>query len=316
MNRGATLVRLVLAVLSAIGATLGTAALGRAAVGTARGQRLDQLVLTAAQADDSLLSRVVFPVLNTVTVPVVLIALAIAAALALLQRRPFMALHIVVLVAGAALTSQVIKHVLVDRTVLAEGLEVTPNSYPSGHTTIAAAVAVAVTLASPRHVRSPVALVAAAWTAIAGIGTIAGGWHRPSDVIGALLVVAAWSSLVLAVDALIALAHTSRGAREDTAEGTGVDSSSPRARRRGRGAITVLLAAAAAGLPIGAWLLAQVPTPLDLSAPSAQSTAYAATALIVSGAVCLLLAWVLLLHIPEMRCLPGAPQEHGAVRVR
>lgn len=166
-------------------------ALAQAAVTTARGQRLDQLVLTAAQHDTGPMTRIVFPALNTVTVPVIVGAMLVALAMAVLRRRPALILHLVVLMAGAAATSQVVKHLILDRHALAGGIDVTPNSFPSGHTTLAAAVAVALTLASPRAARGIVALIGAAWTAMAGIGTIAGGWHRPSDVLGALLVVAA-----------------------------------------------------------------------------------------------------------------------------
>lgn len=205
MTRGAITLRLLGALLACAGSVGACWALAKAAVHTARGQRLDQLVLTAAQNDAGPMTRIVFPVLNTVTVPVIVAAIIVAVVLTLLQRRASMVVHLVVLVAGAAATTQIVKHLVIDRTALASGLDVTPNSFPSGHTTLAAAVAVALMLASPRHVRSLVALLGAAWTAVAGIGTIAGGWHRPSDVLGALLVVGAWTFLVLAVDAVLAM---------------------------------------------------------------------------------------------------------------
>ena len=205
MTRGAIALRLLGALLASAASIAACWALAKAAVHTARGQRLDQLVLTAAQNDTGPMTRIVFPVLNTVTVPVIVAAILVAVVLALLQRRASMVVHLVVLVAGAAATTQVVKHLVIDRTALAPGLDVTPNSFPSGHTTLAAAVAIALMLASPRHIRSLVALLGAAWTAVAGIGTIAGGWHRPSDVLGALLVVGAWTFLVLAVDAVLAM---------------------------------------------------------------------------------------------------------------
>lgn len=300
MSRGAIWLRLLLALLGAAAGAAGCAALARAAVGTARGQRLDQLVLSAGQNDTGPLSRVVFPVLNTVTVPVVIAALVVAALLALLQRRLATVLHIVVLVGGAAATTQILKHLVIERASLADGLEVTPNSFPSGHTTIAAAVAVALTLAAPHHVRSAVAIISAAWTGIAGIGTIAGGWHRPSDVLGALLVVAAWSSAVLAVDAIIALlaAHRARAGAAAPPPGLPVHRP-PRTGRR------VLASLGIVGVVGGVLVLAQVPTPLELADRSAQMFAYAGSAAALAGAACCLLAWVLLLHVPAARALPA-----------
>ncbi|MGP9695298.1 phosphatase PAP2 family protein [Brachybacterium sp. AOP25-B2-12] len=339
MSRRALVLRIVLALLAAIACAIGVVALAHGAVGTARGQRLDQLVMTAARGDTGVMAKIVFPVLNTVTVPVIVVAILLAAVLALAQRRASMIVHIVVLVGGAALSTQLLKHVIVDRTSLADGLDVTPNSYPSGHTTMAAAVAVALTLASPRHVRSLVALLGAAWTAIAGIGTIAGGWHRPSDVLGGLLVVGAWSYLVLAADAVIeivrhgpggALTGTSQASArhrpepegQDGMPGAAPDGRSPRHAPRtdparahpprpdtsGAGAlgIGILGAAAVLGLGIGTLCLTGVPTPLDLDDPGSQTLAYAATVLIIAGAASALLCWLLVVHIPTLSGPPPA----------
>ena len=53
------------------------------------------------------------------------------------------------LVVGANITTQVVKHVLVaPGEALGPGIEVTPNSFPSGHTTLAATAMIAVVLAS------------------------------------------------------------------------------------------------------------------------------------------------------------------------
>lgn len=336
MRRRALVLRAVLALLASLACAAGVVSLAHAAVGTARGQRLDQLVMTAAREDTGVMSKVVYPVLNTVTVPVIIVALLLAAVLALAQRRASMIVHIVVLVGGAALSTQLLKHVVLDRTSLAEGLDVTPNSYPSGHTTMAAAVAVALTLAAPRHVRSIVAVLGAAWTAVAGIGTIAGGWHRPSDVLGGLLVVGAWSYLVLAADAVIEIVrhgsvedheagHVSRTAghplpvpqrgedhlRDVDESLTGPAPGIPRTPRpdtSGTGAlgIGILGAAAVLGIGVGILCLSGVPTPLDLHDAHSQGLAYAATIAIVAGAASTLLCWLLVVHIPTLSGPPPA----------
>lgn len=313
MTRAAISVRLFGAILATALCAVACWALARAAVGTGRGQRLDQLVLSAGQNDTSPLAKVVFPVLTTVTVPVIVVALLIAGIVALLQRRSSMAVHLVVLVAGATLTTQVLKRLVILREVLVPGVEVTPNSFPSGHTTVAAAVAVALTLASPRRLRSVVAIGGAAWTAIAGIGTIAEGWHRPSDVLGALLVVGAWTFLVLAVDALLALLRVGAEDREPaTSAPAGADPDRPvLAVRPAGGAAAILLGALGIlGLALGVLALSGVPTPLDLDSRPDQELAYAATVLVVSGTTCALMAWVLVVHIPAV------PRQHRDGRVR
>lgn len=318
MTRAALILRMVLALLACAVCAAGTALLAAAAVGTARGQRLDQLIVTAAREDTSPLVRVVFPVLNTVTVPVVVVALAVATIVALIQRRTSMALHLVVLVAGAIATTEILKHVVVTRSALAADIDLTPNSFPSGHTTTAGAVAVAVTLASPRQVRSVIALVGAAWTALAGIGTVAGGWHRPSDVLGALLVVGAWTFLVLAVDAAMATVRAfPQGSDhlEDSEAAREAELHVLPVHRGARAAILVLGLAAVAGLALGAVLLAGVPTPLDLADAAAQVRAYRASMLLLAGASSALVGGALALHVPAA-VRTAVPRRGDPIRVR
>ncbi len=318
MTRATLTLRMVLALLACAVCAAGTALLAAAAVGTARGQRLDQLIVTAAREDTSPLVRVVFPVLNTVTVPVVVVALAVAMIVALIQRRTSMALHLVVLVAGAIATTEILKHVVVTRSALAADIDLTPNSFPSGHTTTAGAVAVAVTLASPRQVRSVIALVGAAWTALAGIGTVAGGWHRPSDVLGALLVVGAWAFLVLAVDAAMTTVRASAQGSDRLEDSEAAREAERRVlpvHRGARAAILVLGLAAVAGLALGAVLLAGVPTPLDLADAAAQTRAYRASMLLLAGASSALVGGALALHVP-VAVRRAVPRRGDPIRVR
>lgn len=59
------------------------------------------------------------------------------------------------------------------------------NSFPSGHTTAAASVGVAISLVVPPSSRRGIGLLGVLWTAAVGIGVVVAGWHRPSDAIGA-----------------------------------------------------------------------------------------------------------------------------------
>ncbi|WP_022885630.1 phosphatase PAP2 family protein [Glaciibacter superstes] len=103
---------------------------------------------------------------------------------------------------AAAATTQILKYVVFDRPDLGvEGFA--DSSFPSGHTTVAAASALAVFLVSSPRARPAVAGWGAAFTVLAGVSTLANQWHRPSDVIAALLVVAVWGCLVGAVLAVV-----------------------------------------------------------------------------------------------------------------
>lgn len=109
-----------------------------------------------------------------------------------LVRRAWLGLLIAFGAAGAAAaTTQILKYAVLSRPDF--GVEgYASNSFPSGHTTVAAASALAVFLvASPRR-RPAVAAWGTAFTVLAGVSTLANQWHRPSDVIAALLVVAFW----------------------------------------------------------------------------------------------------------------------------
>ena len=77
--------------------------------------------------------------------------------------------------------------------------EAVSNSAPSGHTTFAAAAGAALFLAAPRLMRPTVALLAAVATCLTGASTIINGWHRPVDVVTAILVTSMWTVLGMAL---------------------------------------------------------------------------------------------------------------------
>ena len=54
-------------------------------------------------------------------------------------------------------------------------------------------------LVVPRRLRPTAALLGAAYTAATGISTLVGRWHRPSDVVAAVLVVLAWAGAAHAI---------------------------------------------------------------------------------------------------------------------
>lgn len=296
------LARPLLALLAAALCTAAIVALARTAVGTASGQRLDQLILSGAKSHSGPLSQYAQEAVGSVSLPVIGTLLALAAVLVLIRRRLSLLVPLTVLVLGANLSTQMIKHVLVTREALGPGIEITPNSFPSGHTTLAATAMIALVLASG-PARVVLAPIGALWTVAAGLGTLVLGWHRPSDVIGAIAVAATWTFLVLAVDGL----HTRRRRRRALAE-----SSAGHGRRRRppqvdaaprSGAPSTVLAvllglAGAVGLALGAMGLLAVPLPLELHDASQQQLAFRATAALIAGGTAAWMALVLALRTP------------------
>jgi hypothetical protein len=112
------------------------------------------------------------------------------------RRRLALGIGAVLLVAGSNATTQVFKeliyrpHIGVDVDRVAAG-----NSLPSGHTTVAASVAVALLLVVPAKTRAAVALAGAVVCTLVGVATLSAGWHRPSDAVAALLIVGGWAAL-------------------------------------------------------------------------------------------------------------------------
>lgn len=284
-----------------------TMLLARASVGTASGQRLDQLILSGAQAHEGRLAEYAALAVGTVSMPVTATLLGVSVVLVIVRRQFSLLVPLAILVAGANLTTQVVKHVLVTREVLGPGIEITPNSFPSGHTTLAATAMIAVVLASGRA-RALLAPLGALWTAAAGVGTLVLGWHRPSDVIGAIVIVAGWTFLVLTIDGLhsrrqlVRIAkrpghgrRRRRAAAEDRAEDGRLDLRTSAIDT----VIAVLLGLAGiAGLVVGALGIVELQLPLDLRDLQQQGAAFTATAALIGGSTAAWLALVLILRTP------------------
>ncbi|HEY7439216.1 MAG TPA: phosphatase PAP2 family protein [Acidimicrobiia bacterium] len=168
-------------------------------VRTAWGQRIDAAALrgsgtlrpTAVHAAGRLLATIDVASLALIGAAIVLVAVT--------RRRPFLAIGVAIIIGASVVTTEMLKHVILPRPYLGvvDLLRFHP-SFPSGHTTVAMSLAVAATLVTPVRARGWVALVAALYASSIGIATVATGNHRPSDPIGAVLVVTFWAALVMA----------------------------------------------------------------------------------------------------------------------
>lgn len=135
--------------------------------------------------------------LTTINVGMLVVVVATLMGLALMRRRPALALIAAATIGGATLVTELLKHTLY-RPAFTLG-EPFGNTFPSGHTTVAFSVGVAAVLVAPPHLRRLVAAGAVLYAAAVGIAVVAAGWHRPSDVAGAFLVVTGWAALVALV---------------------------------------------------------------------------------------------------------------------
>lgn len=248
-------------------------------VTTRTGQVLEQAAFEGSEMGASRLWLVAEPVLEVISLPFVGLVLLTAMLLAVVRRRVLLAVQVAVLMAGANLSTQVLKHVVLDRPDLDVGDRLS-NALPSGHTTAAASVSVALLLVLPPRFRPVAAVVGVVYTCATGISTLVGQWHRPSDVVAAVLVVGAWAGVAAAL-------------------GVRARPRSERAPARwGTGAVVGVLLVGAAVAGTGAAIalqrsLAHLDSGQALSSRADLLTAYAGGALGVVTATCLVLALVL-----------------------
>lgn len=178
-------------------------------VGSHEGQLLDQASLEGAELGRNQLWRVAEPVLDVISVPFIAAVLTFAVIVALIRRRWLLAAQVVLLIAGANGSGQLLKYNVIERPDLGVGDRLV-NTLPSGHTIAATSCAVALVLVVPRRWRAAVAVVGALYAAGTGVSTLVGAWHRPGDVVAAVLLVLAWTCLVRALGPT-----GSRGTRAD-----------------------------------------------------------------------------------------------------
>lgn len=190
-------------------AALGVWATWRVFVGTYEGQLLDQAAFEGAEFGRNELWRVAEPVLDVISVPFIAGVLAIAVVVALVRRRWLLAAQVALLIAGANASGQLLKYGIFERPDLEVGDRLA-NTLPSGHTIAATSCAVALVLVVPRTARAAVAVVGGLYAAGTGVSTLIGAWHRPGDVVAAVLLVLAWTCLVRALGP-----SGSRGTRTD-----------------------------------------------------------------------------------------------------
>ncbi|WBC16785.1 phosphatase PAP2 family protein [Micromonospora sp. WMMA1998] len=167
----------------------------RFAVHTELGQWLDTVALTGNRIGQDRIDGPVDTLLNAMSVVSLLVATAVIGFIALIRGRKALAVTATLLIAGANVSTQLLKYYLarpdfgIDPERAAAG-----NSLPSGHTAVAASVAIALILVLPRQVRVAGAFLGAGYAAAAGVATLSAGWHRPSDAVAAYLVVGAWAA--------------------------------------------------------------------------------------------------------------------------
>lgn len=190
-RNGARLGAVAVAVLCAVGVWL----VQQFAVQTATGQRLDDRLLDivmdlAPGTWDTPADRVSEGLFGAAIIVTLAIGLS-----SLVQLRPDRLAVLAITVGGANVATQLLKHVIIERPAYTW---TAPNSLPSGHVTMVASVAVMLVLLTAGALRALLVFVAAVVTFAASAAVMVAGWHRPSDVLAAVLVCGCFAALTVA----------------------------------------------------------------------------------------------------------------------
>ena len=160
------------------------------ALHTGAGQRLDERAMRTVVAGRET-ELTVLSLLGRVSIGAVLAVSVVCVVLAILRGRVRLAVAALVVIAGANITTQLLKEVVLERSQLDV---IAPNSLPSGHTTVVVGAVGAMLLVSPRAVRPLVVVAGAFAMMLTGASTVVAGWHRPADIVAALAVCLAWTA--------------------------------------------------------------------------------------------------------------------------
>lgn len=159
-------------------------------VRTTTGQYIDESALDEAVAIYGKAAKAALGFLDALPTIAVVVGLGGLAYAAIVKRRWQAALIAFVAAGLANLLTQILKAYVFTRPFT--GIQtLMENSLPSGHTTAAASAAGAIFLVSSPAWRPFVGFVGTTFAVAAGGATLVNQWHRPADVIAALLVVAA-----------------------------------------------------------------------------------------------------------------------------
>jgi membrane-associated phospholipid phosphatase len=138
-----------------------------------------------------------------------LLLCALPLIVASIRRRWLIAAGIVTILAGANLTTEILKPLLAaPRSAGLPVGQVLSASWPSGHATAAMALALCSVLAAPGRLRPYVAALGATFAVAVSYSFLTLGWHYPSDALGGFLVASLWTLIVIA---MIATAYDRRG---------------------------------------------------------------------------------------------------------
>ena len=166
---------------------------------TESGQRLENMGLAGSELRDSADRLDSLGSLSHISVLSFGGAILFILGVALARRRLRLGILIAAVMGGSVVVAELLKEVLPRPELFQAQAWLLRNTFPSGHATVAAALAVGGVLVAPDRFRWVAIPVAAGYASAVGQATQIVGWHRLSGTIGGVLLVLAIAWLALAV---------------------------------------------------------------------------------------------------------------------
>ena len=123
---------------------------------------------------------------------------AVLVLVALARERARVALAVAIVLTLAPLSADRLKPLLAHPHSRLGEVGIGVASWPSGHATAAAALAMCAVLVAPERMRLRVAVLGTAFALGAGCAMLIREWHMPSDVLGGYLLAGLWTALAVA----------------------------------------------------------------------------------------------------------------------
>lgn len=162
------------------------------ALSTQWGLALDTQAMNAVYAHSSVEAEILRG-LGWVSIGTAILAVVILVFLAILRGQIRIALGILVLVGGANITTQLLKHQILTRPDTIDNLS---NSLPSGHTTLIVTLGLSAIAVAPKGFRYIAVFGASALATATAASTVVAGWHRPADIFAALAIAFLWAAFI------------------------------------------------------------------------------------------------------------------------
>lgn len=170
-------------------------------VGTKFGQEIENAAFLGAQDASPQVITDVDKVLHAITISTLAGAIVVIGLIGLIRKLWRLTLVAMGVIGIAVISAEVLKRYLLERPDLVGASEpLLHNSFPSGHTTIAMSILIAVFLVVPYRFRGIVITIVMTWAVLIGPFTMIDRWHRLSDTIGGMclaLIVGSIAALLL-----------------------------------------------------------------------------------------------------------------------